>query len=466
MSLPVTLPWVFRELGEGVLNPDGAIGPPPSEPSGGIPDVIIGSNTTHLLDIYDILCDGSNDQTDLLNAVNLLGPQGGWIHFLQGQYNFQGPVVVAADEGQSIRITGAGRQITTIRVAANLGSNNLISLTQGGASSSGKIEIADLTITGLFGSPTPSVSGSLIHIVGSTVLTTWFNRVDVVDGHANGIEINRSSGNHYFNSVRSLRHGQAGMKEYECNSYHSDCVYSSNGSYGSLGNYGGQRAFVRCAFTSNGNDGIANSGLTSGGSYTVVACQIDGNGDHGVNLDLDASNDSPVIVVGNFIRNNSNSAVRTDDNAVVGLNFISGNGNNIPSTGIGTNVIGGVQPVPDLPQSMVFSYGGDLVIGTGTFKWVPNRSGRIVSVRAAVGTAPTGDDIVVDVNLDGASIFLNPADQPEIPATTQVGPAVSPPTTPFVAGDYVTVDIDQIGTTIPGADLTVMVEIVIDDVLD
>lgn len=75
-------------------------------------------------------------------------------------------------------------------------------------------------------------------------------------------------------------------------------------------------------------------------------------------------------------------------------------------------------------------------------------------VRAAVGTAPTGQDILVDVKLNlTTSILASPV---VITAGTNTGTA-TPVVTSMVAGDFLTVDVLQVGTTEPGRDITVVV---------
>lgn len=81
----------------------------------------------------------------------------------------------------------------------------------------------------------------------------------------------------------------------------------------------------------------------------------------------------------------------------------------------------------------------------------------IGKVRAAVGTAPTGSPVVIDVNVNGSSIYADQEQRPSIAAGAYT--AVSTPGFAVSAGDYITVDIDSVGTTNPGADLTVTVSI-------
>ena len=82
----------------------------------------------------------------------------------------------------------------------------------------------------------------------------------------------------------------------------------------------------------------------------------------------------------------------------------------------------------------------------------------ILSVRVSVGTAPTGADLVVDVNKNGTSIFASTAAQPRIAAGAFSG-SVSPSGLTLSSGDYLTIDVDQVGSTVAGSDLTVQIRV-------
>jgi len=103
-----------------------------------------------------------------------------------------------------------------------------------------------------------------------------------------------------------------------------------------------------------------------------------------------------------------------------------------------------------------FQRAGQLVTLTGTSRFYVEDAATISVVRASVGTAPTGSPILVDVNRNGTTIFTNQANRPTIAAGTHTDTA-TPAVTALVAGDYLTVDIDGVGSTNPGADLTVSV---------
>lgn len=76
-------------------------------------------------------------------------------------------------------------------------------------------------------------------------------------------------------------------------------------------------------------------------------------------------------------------------------------------------------------------------------------------VRVSAGTAPTGAALIVDVKKNGASIFPT-TPKPQIAASAFTGTAV-PDTTAWAVGEYLTVDVTQVGSTVAGSNVTVTV---------
>lgn len=119
----------------------------------------------------------------------------------------------------------------------------------------------------------------------------------------------------------------------------------------------------------------------------------------------------------------------------------------------------GMPAAPAAPvQLATFNTPGVLTVspGTGRFRFPFNAT--ILGVTAAVDTAPTGASLIVDVHKNGTTIFTNQANRPTIAisgfaTTTEPTPDV----TAMAVGDYLTVDVDQVGSTIAGADLTIFV---------
>jgi hypothetical protein len=112
------------------------------------------------------------------------------------------------------------------------------------------------------------------------------------------------------------------------------------------------------------------------------------------------------------------------------------------------------------PFSVDFSKGGTLAVGAGTFRWY-NRTGRTLtfdSVTASVGTAPTGASVIIDVNKGGTTIYTTQANRPTIAVSTNtIDDTTAPNVTTVADNEYLTIDIDQVGSTVAGADLTVQV---------
>lgn len=105
-----------------------------------------------------------------------------------------------------------------------------------------------------------------------------------------------------------------------------------------------------------------------------------------------------------------------------------------------------------------FGAPGSLAVTTGLSPFPIDGPATILSVQAAVNTAPTGADLIVDVNKNGTTIYTTQANRPKILDGAKVS-AVStdPDVTTLAAGDVLTVDIDQIGSTVAGSDLVVAV---------
>jgi hypothetical protein len=85
-------------------------------------------------------------------------------------------------------------------------------------------------------------------------------------------------------------------------------------------------------------------------------------------------------------------------------------------------------------------------------------SGRILAVMAYLNTAPTGaTTFKVDVNLNGTTIFTTQANQPTWVASANAATVGDNAVKLFANGDRLSCDVDAIGSTTPGSDLTVTV---------
>jgi hypothetical protein len=80
----------------------------------------------------------------------------------------------------------------------------------------------------------------------------------------------------------------------------------------------------------------------------------------------------------------------------------------------------------------------------------------ITNVYASVSTAPTGASLVLDVNLNSTTIFTTQGNRPTITATNFTDTSSTPDVTAITANDYLTLDVDSVGSTIAGADVRVI----------
>ena len=81
----------------------------------------------------------------------------------------------------------------------------------------------------------------------------------------------------------------------------------------------------------------------------------------------------------------------------------------------------------------------------------------IVKVKVVVKTAPTGAALIVDVNKNGTTIFTTQGGRPSIAAGETTDDSDTPDVTALAETDKLTIDIDTVGSTVAGADLTVEV---------
>lgn len=108
--------------------------------------------------------------------------------------------------------------------------------------------------------------------------------------------------------------------------------------------------------------------------------------------------------------------------------------------------------------------GADLEVVSGTYRtpiMFAGTPGSIVikSIRAMVGTVPTGASIVIDIHKNGTTIFTTQGNRPAIAISEfDSGEVTNMDITELAKGDYLALDIDQIGSTIAGKDLVVTLE--------
>jgi hypothetical protein len=106
-----------------------------------------------------------------------------------------------------------------------------------------------------------------------------------------------------------------------------------------------------------------------------------------------------------------------------------------------------------------FSQAGTLATGVGKF-FLYNDTGyamTIIAVRVRVNTAPTGATLIIDVNKNGTTIYTTQANRPTVAISGTTVKSTNPDVTSLADGDNLSIDIDQVGSTVAGADMTVAV---------
>lgn len=121
----------------------------------------------------------------------------------------------------------------------------------------------------------------------------------------------------------------------------------------------------------------------------------------------------------------------------------------------------------DAPRLQVLSSrSGNVSVVTGKERFLFPFAVTLVGIQLAIGTAPTGTAstpitgaaVVVDINKNGTTIFTTQANRPIIADSANSGSVATPAVTSMAIGDYLTADIDFIGSTVPGADLSIMLQ--------
>lgn len=111
-----------------------------------------------------------------------------------------------------------------------------------------------------------------------------------------------------------------------------------------------------------------------------------------------------------------------------------------------------------MPEWVVpYSFPGVLTVSTGVAKFRVPADATVLGASAALGTAPTGSSVVVDILKNGVSLFTTPANRPTIASGATISTLLVPERTLVRAGDLLSVDVKQVGSSVAGSDLTATV---------
>lgn len=115
--------------------------------------------------------------------------------------------------------------------------------------------------------------------------------------------------------------------------------------------------------------------------------------------------------------------------------------------------------IPISTGQALFTAEGTLSTATGSLR-VYNCLSRTVEIKKvflSVSDAPTGADIIVDLNNGGTTVFTTQSNRPKIVDGANTGYTTTINLATWADGEYLTFDIDQIGSGTPGQNLTVHV---------
>ena len=122
-------------------------------------------------------------------------------------------------------------------------------------------------------------------------------------------------------------------------------------------------------------------------------------------------------------------------------------------------VVGPLEAAVSVEKYFTLTISGDLEVAAGVLR-LYNLTGAaltISKVHIAVNTAPTDANIIVDVNENGTTIFSTQSNRPEITATEFTDESTTINDASWADGNYLQADVDQVGSTIAGADLTITI---------
>lgn len=211
--------------------------------------------------------------------------------------------------------------------------------------------------------------------------------------------------------------------------------------------------------------------LKFNGSTWVAGADLSGGGDPTMGGDLSGTASNAQIVAGAITDAKIAAGAAISQSKVANLTSDLGGKINSSEKGAANGVAqldGSGKIVPgqlvsaNITKLLPYSYTGNLAVSSGTFRLYNDMGSNwtVSGVRASVGVAPAGASIIIDVNKNGTSLFTTQANRPTIVAASNTsGNVTNMDVTTVAPGDYLTIDIDQIGSATAGSDLTVQLEV-------
>ena len=99
---------------------------------------------------------------------------------------------------------------------------------------------------------------------------------------------------------------------------------------------------------------------------------------------------------------------------------------------------------------------GTIIVGSGTHRLNAFEARTINTCIAFVDTAPTDASAIFDVNKSGTTLYTTQGNRPTITSTNNASSETAPDVTAWAADSYLQADVDQVGSTEPGKDATLV----------
>ena len=113
--------------------------------------------------------------------------------------------------------------------------------------------------------------------------------------------------------------------------------------------------------------------------------------------------------------------------------------------------------LPAILKTITMFIPGTITVDTFPLRFLAPQALTIVSVEAAIQTAPTDASLIVDVNKNGTTIFTTQGNRATITTGNTEAASATPDVTTIALNDVITIDIDQVGSTAAGTHLTVQI---------
>jgi hypothetical protein len=110
------------------------------------------------------------------------------------------------------------------------------------------------------------------------------------------------------------------------------------------------------------------------------------------------------------------------------------------------------------PRCYPWAFMGTIILNETGQRWHVLGDCTITEWFMRVKTAPTGADLIVDIHKNGTTIWSTQGNRAKIVDGEVTGSGTTFNTTALSKGDYLDLIVDQVGSTVKGADLVVELE--------